>query len=514
MKRISLSLFALAVTTVVWAQIDSQKFLAVEETTQGIGVHPCGDRHEAKLEFVTREAFSLAFESNIDPDLQVQMDSVAGEKRYSIVFVTQSREYDYTGRRLTIRVPGFRPYTMPLALQDKQKFEYTVSDPYSVLRSPYFIYMERGNEQFLAGEYQQAKDNYEIVKACPEYLVNKETVDEHLAKCDSMILWNAMAVEKEQFNKYLDAYHYYLKMSVENSSNHSIHERARSALDNFHADCNALMNMGRQNFDNGDLERAREYYERVVTNNCNQAAEAGNQISEIRKQINRRNTHARALFYEWQPNVPYGLTYAVCYTDRVSGYISFHFNSDFIKMAAQRSYDEGGEFTEEENPTPKQGTFAHSSMPHYLYNEDDWEISTKRNAVVPKELKYEAAMSFGWTCHVWLPIYVHWGIGYTGGGFDTPRDFNTALQKLKDELKDGDDLVSGWDKLSASNKHKAMETNWCNAVSPEAGIILKYWRFNLKFTYKYNFWIGYEDKYEDFFKDNSSKFSLGAGFCW
>ena len=136
MKRILFSILTFALVAPLCAQIDSQKFLAVEETTQGIGVHPCGDRHEAKLEFVTREAFSLSFESNIDPDLDVKVDSVAGEKRYSIIFITQSREYDSTGRRLTIRVPGFRPYTMPLSLQDKQKFEYTVSDPYSVLRSP------------------------------------------------------------------------------------------------------------------------------------------------------------------------------------------------------------------------------------------------------------------------------------------------------------------------------------------------------------------------------------------
>ena len=59
-----------------------------------------------------------------------------------------------------------------------------------------------------------------------------------------------------------------------------------------------------------------------------------------------------------------------------------------------------------------------------------------------------------------------------------------------------------------------VEVNWCNGISPEVGVILKYWRLNLKVTWKYNFWIGYDDQYEDFYKDNSSKISLGAGFCW
>ena len=506
MKRILLSFLTLAVAAPIWAQIDSQKFLAVEETTQGIGVHPCGDRHEAKLEFVTREPFSLSFESNIDPDLDVRVDSVSGEKRYSIIFVTQSPEYDYTGRRLTIRVAGFRPYQMPLALQDKQKFEYTVSDPYSVLRSPYFVYMEKGNEQFLAGEYQQARDNYEIVKACPEYAANKETVDSHLAKCDSMILWNTTAVEKEQFNKYLEAYRLYQKMMVENSSNYNIKENAQRALDNFNADCNSLMKMGLQNFDNGDLERARDYYERVVSNGCAQAEAAGDQISEIRKQLNRRNVHARTIFYEWQPNVPFGLTYAVCYNNRVSGYFSFHFNWAFINMIAQRTYDENGKFTEEETPVAGNNQLAGT---HYLYDMSDWEYSEKRKAIVPRELKYEAAVSWGWTCHVWLPIYVHWGFGYTGGGFDTPMSYSAAVEKLSEK-----EILEDWGTLSASNKRKAMEVNWCSAVSPEVGVILKYWRLNLKVTWKYNFWIGYDDQYEDFYKDNSSKISLGAGFCW
>jgi hypothetical protein len=118
-------------------------------------------------------------------------------------------------------------------------------------------------------------------------------------------------------------------------------------------------------------------------------------------------------------------------------------------------------------------------------------------------------MSWGWTCHVWLPIYVHWGFGYTGGGFDTPMSYSAAVEKLSEK-----EILEDWGTLSASNKRKAMEVNWCSAVSPEVGVILKYWRLNLKVTWKYNFWIGYDDQYEDFYKDNSSKISLGAGFCW
>ena len=140
---------------------DNLKLLNVQETTSGYGVYPCGDRHEAMVQFVTLEPFGLTFESTHETQSQmnITVDSIAGKKTYSIVFVTQEPGRDYSNRRLTIRVPGFQDYRMPLPLKDKQLFEYTVSDPYSVLRSPFFNYLEKAQESFNNSEYQKAKDN-------------------------------------------------------------------------------------------------------------------------------------------------------------------------------------------------------------------------------------------------------------------------------------------------------------------------------------------------------------------
>ena len=47
----------------------------------------------------------------------------------------------------------------------------------------------------------------------------------------------------------------------------------------------------------------------------------------------------------------------------------------------------------------------------------------------------------------------------------------------------------------------------------EAGIVLKYFRVALKFTYRRTFWA-YTGDYKDFCKENANNFQFGVGFCW
>ena len=67
-------------------QAQDLKILNVEEDTEnGIGVHPCGDRHEAMLQFVTYEPFALGFRSNYDPDLKVEVADKNEEEKKLII---------------------------------------------------------------------------------------------------------------------------------------------------------------------------------------------------------------------------------------------------------------------------------------------------------------------------------------------------------------------------------------------------------------------------------------------
>ena len=91
MKRILSTALAIVACAAIANVQENLKLLNVQETTQGLGVYPCGDRHEAMVQFVTSEPFGLTFESTHDrPDqMQITMDSIAGRKTYSLIFVTQ-----------------------------------------------------------------------------------------------------------------------------------------------------------------------------------------------------------------------------------------------------------------------------------------------------------------------------------------------------------------------------------------------------------------------------------------
>ncbi|MBP5214026.1 MAG: hypothetical protein J6032_05350, partial [Bacteroidales bacterium] len=62
-------------------------------------------------------------------------------------------------------------------------------------------------------------------------------------------------------------------------------------------------------------------------------------------------------------------------------------------------------------------------------------------------------------------------------------------------------------------RNDCMKANWFNGVAPEGGLIVKVWRFNVKATYQYTFWLN-KDGYTDFLDKNTTKLALGVGFNW
>lgn len=493
-KILSLLLFA----GFVFGANAQEKILNVQETTEGIGVHPCGDRHEALVQFVTSEPFGLEFESTHDNELDVTVDSVAGKKTYSIVFVTQAPGQDYSGRRLIIKAVGFQNYRLPLPLQDKQKFEYTVSDPYSKLRSPFFQYFERAQEDFREGNYQTAKDNYELCRYCPEFVNDSTNILNHILICDSMMQWNNDAMQAENFHQFKKAAEFYGKM-LRYNSNDFIRQQLMNTQTNFMQDCQALANMGQTYFDQDNFERAQQMYEQIVENGCNEySREASSMLSTIRKAKMRRDDHARTLMVAWSPNM-FGLSWGNYYRSRANGwYGTFMFNVPLIEMLSKKSY-------------PK-GEVREISQDEYIMDYEDMTKNDKTDNYYPSDnkLKYEAMFAIGSSWHIWEPIFVHFGVGYHGGGYDT---FNGS--KFQSALKDNefkDFNLLNQEKWSDKFRNKASEINWYNGVAPELGIVLKYWRAAIKVTYQYTFWLDTENK--DFLNKNTSKVQLGVGFCW
>ncbi|MBQ0056233.1 MAG: hypothetical protein KBT20_01140 [Bacteroidales bacterium] len=515
----------------------AQKLLSVEETTEGIGIYPCGERHEAMVQFVTHESFGLDFDSNYDSELDIHLDSVAGTKTYSIVFVTQAPGVDYSGRRITIKAPGFKGYTLPLNLKDKQKFEYTVSDPYSALRSPYFVYQEKGNDLFYNAQYQGAKDCYEMIKACPEYQLNKESVDEHIAMCDSMVEWSAKALELEHFAKFSDATDMYYKMYRYNSSNEALRSRIAATRQMYLDDCEAEFTLAEHYMDINKVNEAKACYQRIIDKKCNnRIVEATAALANIERKQNKSKESARCLFYDFGPNQAIGLTFAQCYQSarRSSGYITVRTNASAFSMMSGKS-SVNGTITGEWPTLSKIGTGneellrsafdLESGTLKWKYDDDSYKsiydesgdeaLAADPSYYAPKDFDFEASMSFGWTVRIWRYFFAHLGVGYHGGGFYT-FDRDAAARNIVKEYKSSKntfDYTSDFNDWDDELRNKCMKTNWFNGVAPEAGLIVKVWHVNVKATYQYSYWLN-DNGFKKFCEDNTGKLYFGVGFNW
>lgn len=502
-------------------QAQDLKILNVEEDTEnGIGVHPCGDRHEAMLQFVTYEPFALGFRSNYDPDLKVEVDSAAGKKTYSIVLVTQAPGVNYDGRRLTILAPGFRPHRMTLNLRDKQKFVYTVSDPYSALRSPYFILQEQGNTHFYNGQYQRAKDTYQMLRTCPEYEINRETIDERITLCDSMIQWNAEALQKLQFAQFADAADLYTKMYFYNSANEDLMKQIVACRKSYRDDCQNEYILAEHYMDINQVELAKASYQRIIDKRCtDHISEATAALNNIRKHELKQQLHARCLFLELGQNLPFGFTYAQCYDTerRSSGYISLHFNQSVIGLISGKNTVEGsfyGSWPDYTLPDRdyinRLGTYGSNSL------EERWTYGKEYAGEIghehPNKLDYEAALSFGWTINIWRYFYTHIGVGYHGGGFNT-FDFNEAPKHIADSRNGDIPQATPFNDWPNDLRRSCTRANWFNGADLEGGLIFKIWHMNLKATVQYTYWMP-DNTYEKFLEDNNLRYYLGLGFNW
>ena len=517
----------LLLTTCIWATqaifAQDLKILNVEEDTEsGIGVYPCGDRHEAMLQFETYETFGLEFRSNYDPDMEVKMDSLAGKKTYTIIFVTQAPGVNYDGRRLTIMAPGFRAHRMTLNLRDKQKFVYKVSDPYSALRSPYFILQEQGNNHFYDGQYQRAKDVYLMIRTCPEYEMNRASVDDRIAMCDSMIAWNAKAIQLEQFAQFADAADLYQKMSFQNSANENITKKIQECRRMFREDCDNEYILAEHYMDVKQIALAKESYTRLLSKRCsNYMTEATVALQNIDKYERKKEQHARCFFYEVAPNLPIGFTFGQGYKAdrRTSGYVSLHFNPSLIGLIAGKNIVEG-EMSSDPFPTDiyKQAYAAdlERTLPERWRFSDAYTKTDDIHYCYPDKLDFEGAISFGWTIKACDFLFGTIGVGYHGGGFNSfnfkeaPMAIAEAVVEKKTLLNPDEKKFELWDDAL---RHKCTEAKWFNGTDMEAGLIFKIWHMNLKGTFQYTYWIN-DNNYTDFLKDNRMRFFIGLGFNW
>lgn len=503
--------FLLAIVAMSIGSVMAQnKQLKVEEIGDGKDIYPCGNRHEAQVVFEVNDIFSLSFRSSHDDELEIEIDSVGNRKTYSIVLVTQEPGVDYSRRELTVMATNFDAYTMRLNLKDREKHIYRVSDPYSAFTSPFYSYREKANELFYEGEYQGARDHYRMTMACPEYVTDSVNINQHIADCDSLIMWGLEAEEHQRFAEWEQALECYRKMITLNSSNNTLRQTYSTCLASYQSDCEAEFRNGEHYMVLGsvdDLQRAVECFQNVIDKKCStHAREAAANLRNVKRQIAKEQDHSRTILYDAGPNQFIGLTYAHFNNrdnKRHGGYITFHLNKEIIDMAAQKSFVEGTPITND------------AKLPiGFNYGKANFDNITD-NSIEPKDFSYEAQLSFGWTNQLYRWFFIHYGVGYHGGGFYTFDNKKFNLQEA-DKPKD----PSSWGNKTRNSYSKI---NWFHAPAPEIGLVVKVSRFVLKGTYQYNYWLNTSDfkdgtsrtvVCEDFFKKKTHGFYVGVGFNW
>lgn len=455
------------------------KDLRVTNITPELSVYPCGDRHEAMVILRCQEPFDLVLASNYDANLDLSVTTEGPEKVYSIVFKTKEEGTSFRGRQLTIVADGFRKHYIPLNLNDKEKLEFLVSDPYSKLRSLYYTASEEGINFMISGMYNAAIDQFNIAKQCPEFAETENHLDEYIAKCDSLNKWTELASSYMDNEDYYNARMVYLKMMTENPSCNIIRDLYFNANENYSRVSKHDIDVAQEYFDTKRYEEARTLYEHAIAQNNPQSALAGTNLAYIQLKRYKQDNHTRSASYVFNKDCNIGLLYAGLKPDKTAGYFAFGFNKGLIDFASGNVEPVGNTVNTTDNTT---------------------------TYVAPDKPQYQLMASFGWTLRLYTSnenIYVPkvWLLmtpfSYAGGGF---------YSKVPNPSYDANSSLAANQKEFIENYH------WMNALAPEIGLAVREWRFILSYRYQYRYVLNRERPASD--NLGSAKHLLGLGFCW
>ena len=462
-----LAIAAITLFTGAYAQ-DQFKNLVITNVTPELSVYPCGDRHEAQVILRCQEPFDLILSSNVDAKLDLSITTEGPEKVYSIVFKTKEEGTSFRGRQLTVAAEGFKKYYIPLNLNDKEKFEYMVTDPYSKLRSLFFTSTEEGLSLMTQGSYDAAIDKFLIAKQCPEFPDTPNHLDEYIEKCDSLKAWTELAASYLDRKDYYNARLIYMKMLTENPSCPLIQTLYQNANEDFNRVSRHDMEVAQAYFETKRYDEARELYEHAIEQNNPQSSLAGTNLAYIQLKRYKQDNHTRSVSYIYEKDCNIGLMFAGLKPDKSGAYFSFGLEKGMIDLASNNI----DPITDE--------------------------------AFIPQKPMYQVMGSLGWTMRVYTKAdnqfipkvwFLFTPFGYAGGGY---------YSKIKNPNYTG----------STTSEEKEFDESyhWMNVLAPEAGIAIRVWRVILNYRFQYRYVMNKEKIVSDDF--GKPRHLIGIGFCW
>ena len=480
MIRKAKTILTLAVIS-LFASVSAQnqlKNLVVTNITPELSVYPCGDRHEALVILRCQEPFDLVLSSNYDAYLDLSITTEGPEKVYSIVFKTKEEGTSFKGRQLAVVAEGFRKHYIPLNLNDKEKLEFMVSDPYSKLRSLFYTSSEEGLSFMTDGMYDAAIDKFNVAKQCPEFTEVENHLDEYIEKCDSLKAWTLLASTYMEQQDFFNARMVYLKMLTENPSSTLIRDLYYNANENFNRVSKHDIEVAQAYFDTKRYEEARPLYEHAIAQNNPQSALAGTNLAFIQLKRYKQDNHTRSMSYIYDKDCNIGLMFAGLKPDKTAGYFAFGLEKGMLDLASG-------------NLTP--AAITTDAEDHETY-------------IVPDRPMYQCMASIGWTLRLYTAnendlVPKVWVLmtpfSYAGGGFYS-KTKNSSYNPNSSSSDDQKEFIESY--------------HWMNAFTPEIGLAVREWRVILSYRYQYRYVLNKERPASN--NLGNARHLIGLGFCW
>ena len=157
----------------------------------------------------------------------------------------------------------------------------------------------------------------------------------------------------------------------------------------------------------------------------------------------------------------------------------------FIKDKLESRKDKSSFFIYEFNKTVPIGFSTGTCKMHksggYFTLHTNADIFKAMDGKPNTNIRPEVNISFGWTIKIYPPVWILFGPGYSGCGVWKP-----------------------------TTKQDEYEFEWANAISPEIGIIVKYWHISVKYAFQYRFSLKQEHKE----LLGNMRHYIGIGVCW
>ena len=450
----------------------AQNVFEVKDISQPNDVYSSAN-NEAAVVIRCHESVKLDFASSMDKSADPFRTEVQGsDKVYYIAFPTGKR---YRGRVLTISSRGYDPVTLILELEPKQLLTYQLTDPNALVDAGcYREHRNKGVQEIKNCNYSEARNQFVLARECTD--CNQEENEKNIVLVDSIMTLRKMADDEFMEANYAPAAMHYTIVVAMNPSDQYASNRYDESTRKLEEDCEATYVKAEKLFKQKNYEKAKLEYERVVLKECTNQTKAMIRLNDINDFLLAKKEHARTFTYEYNKQTPIGFSYGEYWQHKTGSFFQMDINPmvfEAIRMECK--------YGDEKFP--------------------------------------ELNMAFGWTIKIVGPVWIHFGPGFTTklyygsyqGGSYPEKGYGPEEWGLLNPKKMGDETVIAT-ALNAGDAPDKYEDGWKHvntawAVSPVAGITVKYSYFALRFSYQYR-WAVQKDLTEFL---GRNRLSLGVG---